>query len=77
MMMMMMMMTERIVNTVCIQRSGRPAYITEAPFSLCRVKLIHLKVLVTFFFKCTVNEPVHNSSVQKGRVRVAPLARNK
>lgn len=77
MVMMMMMMTESIVNAVCIQRNGRPAYITEAPLSFGRVKLIHLKVLVTYFFKCTLNERGHNSSVQKGRVRVTPFTRNK
>lgn len=62
----MMLMTESIVNTAWILRRRRPAYITEAPLLICWVKLTHLKVLVTHFFKCTLNELNHNSSVQKG-----------
>lgn len=66
MMMMVVVMTVSIVNTACIPNSRRPAYITEAPLWVCGFKLIHLTVLVTRFFKCTLNEPCHNSSVQKG-----------
>lgn len=75
-------MTGSIVDTVSVsvkessKLSQRPEYITEAPIFILS-KLIHLKVLVTYFFKCSLNEPGYNSTVQKRRVRAAPLMRNK